>query len=151
MRLYRPRLAGGGVVHSFDGDVEEMRALTGELDLYIGVNGCSMKTEENLRVIQEIPVDRLLLETDAPWCDIRPTHASFKYLHGGTWTAALPASKKKERFVMGEMVKGRNEPCSIRNVLTVVANIRNVDEVQLAEQVYQNTLRLFSKLAGPNN
>lgn len=29
----------------------------------------------SLQVVQKIPLGRLLLETDAPWCDIRRTHA----------------------------------------------------------------------------
>ena len=70
MRAYRDRMreAGvGGVVHSFDGSMEEMKALTGELGLFIGVNGCSMKTEENVEVVRAIPMEYLLVETDAPW------------------------------------------------------------------------------------
>jgi hypothetical protein len=40
-----------------------------------------------------------------------------------SWVA--PPSKKKERFVEGEMVKGRNEPCNLRQVLAVAAIIQH--------------------------
>jgi TatD DNase family protein len=86
------------------------------LDLYIGINGCSLKTDENLEVVKAIPVDRLLLETDAPWCEIRPTHASFKYwknIEDSLKDVYTPPSKKKEKFESGFMVKSRNEPCSM--------------------------------------
>ncbi|KAI8388485.1 uncharacterized protein BYT42DRAFT_592390 [Radiomyces spectabilis] len=104
-----------GVVHSFTGSIDEMRALI-DLGLYIGVNGCSLKTEENLQVVKEIPEDRLMIETDAPWCDIRPTHASHQYLSkipAEEQACYSPPSKKKEKFEPGCMVKSRCEPCTI--------------------------------------
>jgi len=55
-----------GLVHSFTGTVEEMRRLV-EMGFHVGVNGCSMKTEENLEVVRAIPLARLQLETDGPW------------------------------------------------------------------------------------
>ncbi|RFU80134.1 hypothetical protein TARUN_2097 [Trichoderma arundinaceum] len=73
------RLEKGGVVHSFTGTIEEMKELM-DLGLHIGVNGCSLKTEENLTMVKEITLDRIMLETDGPWCEVRPSHAGYQYL-----------------------------------------------------------------------
>ncbi|GAA5800435.1 hypothetical protein HPULCUR_005865 [Helicostylum pulchrum] len=134
-----------GVVHSFTGTVEEMKKLI-ELDLYIGVNGCSLKTEENLQVVKEIPEHRLMIETDAPWCDIRPTHASYAHLKNVSkeeMAVYAPTSKKKEKFEMGCTVKSRNEPCTMGLVLHVVASIRNTDPVTLSQIIWNNTCQVF--------
>ncbi|KND94099.1 Deoxyribonuclease Tat-D [Tolypocladium ophioglossoides CBS 100239] len=73
------RLEKGGVVHSFTGTAEEMRELM-DLGLYIGINGCSFKTAENCAVVREVHLDRIMLETDGPWCEVRPSHEGWKYL-----------------------------------------------------------------------
>ncbi|KAI6285548.1 hypothetical protein MCOR14_006919 [Pyricularia oryzae] len=72
-------LARGGVVHSFTGTAEEARELM-DLGLYIGINGCSFKTAENCDVVREIRLDRIMIETDGPWCEVRPSHEGWKYL-----------------------------------------------------------------------
>lgn len=46
----------------------------------MGVNGCSLKSKENIDNVKRIPIDKLLLETDAPYCEIRNTHESMKYV-----------------------------------------------------------------------
>eukprot|EP00127_Corallochytrium_limacisporum_P004477 Clim_evm4s165 gene=Clim_evmTU4s165 len=72
-------LKAGGVVHSFTGPLAEAQEYL-DLGLHIGINGCSLKTEENIAVIRELPLDRIMLETDAPWCEIKRTHASHAHL-----------------------------------------------------------------------
>ncbi|RYP03811.1 hypothetical protein DL765_010386 [Monosporascus sp. GIB2] len=79
------------VVHSFTGTAAELRELL-DLGLYVGVNGCSFKTAENCAVVREMDLSRLMLETDGPWCEIRPSHEGWKYLvEAGTTAAASGA------------------------------------------------------------
>ncbi|KAF9435074.1 TatD DNase [Entomortierella beljakovae] len=134
-----------GVVHSFTGTLEELQLYL-DIGLYIGINGCSLKTEENLQVASCIPLDRLMLETDGPWCDIRPTHASYKHLASMTAEQQAiysPPSKKKERYEVGSMVKSRNEPCTMGQVLQVMAELHKMDSDSLSEIVYRNTCNVF--------
>jgi TatD DNase family protein len=134
-----------GVIHSFDGSMETMRAMC-SLGLSIGINGCSLRTEENLAVVKEIPVDKLLLETDGPWCDIRSTHPGHQFVQ-----TIFPTVKKPKKFVSGKCVKNRQEICHLRQVLEVVAGVRGVPVNDLAEQVYQNTLNVFPGLSEEQN
>jgi len=135
LREHRARIRGG-VVHSFTGSLEEMQAYT-ELGLYIGINGCSLKTEENLRVAREVPLERLLLETDAPWCGIKNTHAS-KALVKTEF-----ACKKKEKYELGWLVKDRAEPCMMLQIVEVMAALKEMDPKELAAAVLHNTNELF--------
>ncbi|KAI4504188.1 hypothetical protein M0802_000659 [Mischocyttarus mexicanus] len=125
-----------GVVHSFDGNPEEANSIL-QLGLYIGINGCSLKTEDNLFSITSIPSDRLMIETDCPWCEIRATHASVKDV-----ITHFP-SVKKEKWQPDRMVKGRNEPCTIVQILEVLARIRDEEEEYLCNQIYKNTMKVF--------
>lgn len=188
------RLERGGVVHSFTGTVDEMRELM-DLGLYIGTNGCSFKTADNCAVVKEIHLDRLMLETDGPWCEVRPSHEGYKYLidskpptpaptpdpaaTAAVDTAAAPTADaagdaqqqqrkpakqqqkskkpqkkepevperwktvKKEKWVEGAMVKGRNEPCSIERVGKIVAGIKGVTVEEVCEAAWSNTVKVF--------
>jgi TatD DNase family protein len=74
LRAYRPRLQRGGVVHCFTGTAEHLRAYL-DLGLHVGVTGwvCDERRGAHLRaLLREIPRDRLMLETDAPF--LLPRH-----------------------------------------------------------------------------
>ena len=67
------------MVHSFDGEASELEALLG-LGLDIGLNGCSLRSAANLATAVRVPPSRLHLETDAPWCSIKRTHAGHAHV-----------------------------------------------------------------------
>jgi TatD DNase family protein len=144
----RHQIRAGGLVHSFDGSAEEAAMLL-DLGFHLGVNGCSLKTEENLRVVREsIPLDRLILETDCPYCELRPSHASYQFMHkqgidiaGYGWAGRARADKK--RFCTGVGVRGRNEPCSIVQICAVVSSLKGVPMAHVAEATRRNALSLF--------
>lgn len=135
------RLPKRGVVHSFTGTAEEMTELV-DMGFDIGINGCSMKTAENIEVVKAVPLARLQLETDGPWCEMRPSHASAAYLKDIgdiKWK-----SSKKEKWTEGTMVKGRNEPCMIGRVAWAVAGIKGMSVEALTEKAWENTVKMFS-------
>lgn len=127
--------ARNGVVHSFDGSQKDLERVL-DLGLYIGINGCSLKTEENLEVVKMIPNDRLLIETDCPWCEIRPSHSSFKHVK-------TKFSKTKDASDPKLPVKNRSEPLYLIQVLEVLASVRNQNLDELSNHVYENTIKLF--------
>lgn len=71
LKKYRNNLVGG-VAHCFTGDTAQMRGYL-DLGVHIGVTGwlCDLKRGPALReAVQSLPIDRVLLETDAPY--LRP-------------------------------------------------------------------------------
>jgi TatD DNase family protein len=98
-----------------------------DLGYFIGLNGCSMKTVDNLDVIRQLPLEKIVVETgeidashqireqrcnrcsDAPWCGIKSSHASHQHVK----TSHNLTTVKKEKWSAGKMVKDRNEPCTI--------------------------------------
>ena len=124
----------------------------------------SLKTNENLEVVKSLPLESLQLETDAPWCEIRATHASATYVSKGqTWAQEYTTVKKPDKWVENCIVKGRNEPIFIQwvydflsqtgdnilffssHVLDVVSGVKNEPREKVAQIVYDNSFRMFFK------
>ncbi len=117
VKSYSADSAVEGVVHCFSGNLEEMKAYI-DLGLYIGITGIlTIKTrgEELRQLVTDIPSDRLLVETDAPYLTPAP-------------------QKNKTR---------RNEPAFVKSTLLKLAEVRNEKPETLAEQIWQNTCKLY--------
>ena len=116
----RDQLAGG-VIHCFTGTREQaFRYL--DLDLYLGITGwiCDERRGQHLHeFVADIPLDRLLLETDAPYLTPRVKPA--------------PALA----------VKGRNEPFTLPLVLAEITRHHRVSSATIAAATTTNARRLF--------
>ena len=111
LREYRPR----GVVHCFSGSAEMARQLT-DLGLYIGLGGAATfkNARKPIEVAESIPLDRLLLEPDAPYmapvplrgkrCDsamIAHTAARIAEVRGMSVDALLDATRANANRLFG--------------------------------------------------
>ena len=111
----------GGVMHCFTEDwATAQKAL--DLNFYISISG--IVTFKNATTIQEVakrvPLDRLLIETDAPYL------------------APNPMRGKK------------NEPGFVRYTAAYIAALRQLDVATLAEQTTENFFTLFKGAVRPH-
>jgi TatD DNase family protein len=114
----------GGVAHCFTGGPREMAEYL-EMGLYIGVTGwvCDERRGHDLQeALPGLPLDRLLLETDAPYLVPRD----------------LPQ----------KMPGRRNEPSVLPHVLQTVARLMGLDVEEVAAAATRNTEKLFGLPAG---
>ena len=104
-----------GVVHSFSGSPEQARQLW-DLDFMIGLGGplTYARAHRLHRLAAEMPIEHLLLETDAPDQPL--------------------ASHRGER----------NEPSRLPGVLAAIAALRNADPAVIAAATTANAERLFA-------
>lgn len=137
------------VVHSFTDSLEDMKELLAlSPNCYIGINGCSLRDQTNIESVRQLPLERLLLETDAPWCEIRPSHASSAYLQGYDGSRYKHVKKEKldeclRKDETNVLVKSRNEPCNMEQVAVVVANIKELPVEEVAERAWENSCDIY--------
>lgn len=114
--IHTLRRIGGlrGVVHSFSGSEEQARQLF-ELGFHIGIGGPVTydRAHRMHRVVSQMPLEYLLLETDAP--DQPCAH------HRGE----------------------RNEPAYMVDVLETIARLRDIDPAEVASATTGNAQHLF--------
>ena len=140
LQEYLPHLPRRGLVHSFVGNTNQMQALVG-IGFDISVNGFSFQDAESLKMVRDIPMEHLQIETDSPWGEIPArSDLALRYL---TNAPPLPASKKRDKFQIGAMVKGRNESCCINRVAFVVAGLKGMTVDEICDVAWTNSTKMF--------
>jgi TatD DNase family protein len=142
---------GGGVVHSFNGSHDELQQIL-KMGLYVGLNASAFRTEATARACcEQIPLDRLMLETDAPWCDARKVDFGFPFI-----STHFETQKRNAKFVEGRCVERRNEPCHLVQVLEEYCgalrhfkDLGSTDEADLVEKVGSAVFRNCNDLFFP--
>ena len=104
----------GGIIHCFSGDYE-MAKVCIDMGFYISIPGTiTFKNAEGLReIVRKIPLESLLVETDAPFLTPEPFRGK------------------------------RNEPGYVRYTAEKLAEIKKVTLEKVAEVTTENTLRVY--------
>jgi TatD DNase family protein len=107
----------GGIIHCFSGDYEMAKACL-DMGFYISIPGSiTFKNAEGFRkIVDRIPLESLLVETDAPFLTPEPFRGK------------------------------RNEPSYVRYTAQKVAEIKKVSLEKVAEITTQNALRVYRLL-----
>lgn len=103
-----------GVIHAFSGDVALAQRFV-KMGLFLGIGGpLTYRRNEPLRqAVQEVPLDRLVLETDAPFLPPEPFRGK------------------------------RNDPLKVRLVALRLSELLGMKPEELAEATFENACRLF--------
>jgi|SRR5579885_1606164 TatD DNase family protein len=111
----------GGVMHCFSEDWHIARQAL-DMNFYISFSGIvTFKSAATIQeVAKQVPLDRILIETDAPYL------------------APVPHRGKS------------NEPAYVRHTAEYIANLRNITIDEFAEQTTQNFFRLFKGAVRPH-
>jgi len=104
----------GGVIHCFSGDLKMANACL-DLGFYISIPGTiTFKNSREYRdIVRELPLNRLLVETDCPFLTPHPFRGK------------------------------RNEPAYVRYTAETIARLKNIDVAELAEITTANAQNLF--------
>src|SRR6266853_737826 len=119
-RILHEERATAGVLHCFSSGRALAEAAL-DLGFYISISGIvTFRNAEDLRaIVRDVPLDRLLIETDAPYL------------------APVPYRGR------------RNEPAYVAATAAAVAALKGVDPAELAAATSENFFRLFAKASRP--
>jgi TatD DNase family protein len=120
LREETARGAFPGLIHCFSSTAKLAQTAL-EIGFYVSISGIvTFKKADELRtIVATVPIERLLVETDAPYL------------------APMPHRGK------------RNEPAFVKNTADIVARLKGVDVALLEQATTDNFFRLFTKARRP--
>ena len=102
-----------GVIHSFSGSLETAKIYI-KMGYLLGINGViTFKNSKLKEVIKEIPLERLVLETDSPYLTPEPFRGK------------------------------PNEPARIKEIATFISELKGISLEELARITNENIMRIF--------
>lgn len=112
-----PLAARPGVLHSFSADIRTAQEAIA-MNFFIGISGpvTFKNASEQKSIVAKIPLEHILLETDAPFLTPHPFRGR------------------------------RNEPAYIPLIAAEIASLHNIDPTLVADTTYTNAKRLFNIL-----
>jgi len=122
-----------GVAHCFTGNLKDAEEYI-QMGFYLGFNGIIFKKAEGLpdfeEIIKEIPLEKILVETDCPYLTppISVNQRSYQREGSGSDRSASMA---------------RNEPLYVKYVAEEIAKIKNISYEEVENKTTQNAKTLF--------
>jgi len=105
--------SGKAVFHFFTGSLEDLKLILQNPNYFIGFSGVITYGNKLDEVIREVPLERILIETDAPY------------------VAPIPYRGK------------RNEPAYVIEVAKKIAEIKNLPLKEVEKKTFENAFRFF--------
>jgi len=102
-----------GVIHCFSGGLKEAEKYL-DMGFYLGFNGIITFSRAYDEVVKNMPIERLIIETDCPYLTPEPFRGK------------------------------RNEPLYVKYVAQKIADLRNINFDEVAEITVANTKKLFN-------
>ncbi|KAB2005191.1 hypothetical protein ES319_D11G252700v1 [Gossypium barbadense] len=147
----------GLLLHSYLGSAEMVPEFV-KSGAYFSLSGyiMPMKVQKAKKMLKTIPLERILLESDAPdalphlelsslfLVDEDPSLPQEIFAHGRTAASNVSTSSDTSRDASSLPKDMLNHPANIHNVLDYVANLLEISKEELAEISYKNSIRLFS-------
>eukprot|EP00250_Pteridium_aquilinum_P030376 c411_g1_i1 orf=228-1139(-) len=132
----------GVILHSFLGSAEMVHPLA-KHGAFFSFSGflTSLSTKKAKKMLQEVPLDRILLETDAPDALPKVDPSSLMWIPGDNNAPDEVNDAIKDRNLPSQAL---NHPGNIKSVLSYISSMLGVEEEVVASAAYRNAMQLFS-------